>query len=164
MNGILIIDDEVKLRSLIARIIRLEGDGNFLVAEADNGKAALKKIAQENFDVIICDVKLPDINGVELIKEIKARQPLTEIILLTAYGNIPDGVQAIKNGAFDYITKGDDNNKILPLLYKAIEKVSFVAPVNAPSLCPNNSFSSSSLLKAAQLTATKLPLFLLLAL
>ena len=49
--------------------------------------------------------------------------PLTEIILLTAHGNIPDGVQAIKNGAFDYITKGDDNNKIIPLLSRAMEKV-----------------------------------------
>lgn len=58
----------------------------------------------------------------ELIQQIKKIQPLTEVILLTAYGNIPDGVQAIKNGAFDYITKGDDNNRIIPLLYRALEK------------------------------------------
>jgi DNA-binding NtrC family response regulator len=66
---------------------------------------------------------LPDGNGVEFSKKIKDKYPLVEIILLTAYGNIPDGVQAIKNGAFDYITKGDDNEKIIPLLYRAIEKV-----------------------------------------
>jgi DNA-binding NtrC family response regulator len=60
---------------------------------------------------------------VHLSKEIKEKFPLIEVILLTAYGNIPDGVQAIKNGAFDYITKGDDNNKIIPLLNKAMEKV-----------------------------------------
>lgn len=58
----------------------------------------------------------------ELIQQIKKIQPLTEVILLTAYGNIPDGVQAIKNGAFDYITKDDDNNRIIPLLYRALEK------------------------------------------
>jgi two-component system, NtrC family, response regulator len=60
---------------------------------------------------------------VDFIKDIKARHPATEIILLTAYGNIPDGVMAMKNGAFDYITKGDDNARIIPLLSKAIEKV-----------------------------------------
>lgn len=71
----------------------------------------------------MCDVKLPDGNGVDFSKEIKTKYPVLEIILLTAYGNIPDGVQAIKNGAFDYITKGDDNNKIIPLIHKALEKV-----------------------------------------
>ena len=71
---------------------------------------------------MLCDVKLPDGNGVEMVGRIKEAAPATEVILLTAYGNIPDGVQAIKNGAFDYITKGDDNNKILPLLSRATEK------------------------------------------
>lgn len=113
------IDDEEKLRKLMARIIELE---KFHVFQAEDAATALKKIEQQDFDAIICDVKLPDANGVELIQEIKKIQPLTEVILLTAYGNIPDGVQAIKNGAFDYITKGDDNNRIIPLLYRALEK------------------------------------------
>lgn len=113
------IDDEEKLRKLMARIIELE---KFQVFQAEDATTALKKIEQQDFDAIICDVKLPDANGVELIQQIKKIQPLTEIILLTAYGNIPDGVQAIKNGAFDYITKGDDNNRIIPLLYRALEK------------------------------------------
>lgn len=113
------IDDEEKLRKLMARIIELE---KFQVFQAEDATTALKKIEQQDFDAIICDVKLPDANGVELIQQIKKIQPLTEVILLTAYGNIPDGVQAIKNGAFDYITKGDDNNRIIPLLYRALEK------------------------------------------
>ncbi|MBK9984150.1 MAG: sigma-54-dependent Fis family transcriptional regulator [Saprospiraceae bacterium] len=120
MNKILIIDDEEKLRSLLARIISLEG---FEVIQAGDCKSALKKLDQSGIDVVLCDVKLPDGNGVELSKIIKDKCPHVEIILLTAYGNIPDGVQAIKNGAFDYITKGDDNNKIIPLLHRAIEKV-----------------------------------------
>ena len=82
-----------------------------------------KKLEHHDIDVVLCDVKLPDGNGVDLAKKIKDKFPLPEIVLLTAYGNIPDGVQAIKNGAFDYITKGDDNNKIIPLLYRAVEKV-----------------------------------------
>lgn len=120
MKNILIIDDEEKLRTLLARIISLEG---FNVTQANGCKSALKKLEQSEFDIVLCDVKLPDGNGVELSKIIKEKHSITEIILLTAYGNIPDGVQAIKNGAFDYITKGDDNNKILPLIYKAIDKV-----------------------------------------
>lgn len=103
----------------MARIIGLEG---FEVIEAGDCKSGLKKIEQHAFDVVLCDVKLPDGNGVDLTIAIKEKSPQTEVILLTAYGNIPDGVQAIKNGAFDYIVKGDDNNKIIPLLHRAIEK------------------------------------------
>ena len=120
MKKILIIDDEEKIRTLLSRIISLEG---FDVQVAGDCKTGLNKLDREDFDVVLCDVKLPDGNGVELTKKIKDKFPLVEIILLTAYGNIPDGVQAIKNGAFDYITKGDDNNKILPLLHRAVEKV-----------------------------------------
>lgn len=103
----------------MARIISLEG---FEVTQAGDCKSGLKKLAQESFDVVLCDVKLPDGNGVDLTAVIKEKAPCTEVILLTAYGNIPDGVQAIKNGAFDYIVKGDDNNKIIPLIHRAIEK------------------------------------------
>ena len=120
MNKVLIIDDEEKLRTLLAKIISLEG---FEVLQAGDVKKGLQKLENADVDVVICDFKLPDGTGVELSKTIKEKYPAIEIILLTAYGNIPDSVQAIKNGAFDYITKGDDNNKIIPLLYKATEKV-----------------------------------------
>ena len=119
MAKILIIDDEQQLRGLLARIIGLEG---YEVAQAPDCAAGLKMLRQYDPDVVLCDVKLPDGNGVEMVGRIKEAAPATEVILLTAYGNIPDGVQAIKNGAFDYITKGDDNNKILPLLSRAAEK------------------------------------------
>ena len=127
MKKILLIDDEEKLRKLMARIIELE---KIEVSQAENGAAGLKLLEKQYFDVVICDVKLPDANGVELIPQMKKIQPLAEIILLTAYGNIPDGVQAIKNGAFDYITKGDDNNRIIPLVYRALEKVELSKRVN----------------------------------
>jgi len=103
----------------MARIISLEG---FEVVHAADCKSGLKKLEQNSIDVVLCDVKLPDGNGVDLTTTIKQKAPHTEVILLTAYGNIPDGVQAIKNGAFDYIVKGDDNNKIIPLIHRAIEK------------------------------------------
>lgn len=119
LKKVLILDDEEKLRTLLARIIGLEG---FEVTQAADCKSALKKLEHTTFDIMLCDVKLPDGNGVELVGKIKTLYPALEIILLTAYGTIPDGVQAIKNGAFDYIIKGDDNNKIIPLIYRALEK------------------------------------------
>lgn len=119
MDKVLIIDDENQLRGLLSRIIGLEG---YEVIQAENCATGLKQLARTNPEVVLCDVKLPDGNGVDLVSRIKAAAPGTEVILLTAYGNIPDGVQAIKNGAFDYITKGDDNNKIIPLLSRAMEK------------------------------------------
>ncbi len=120
-NGkILVIDEEEKLRHLVARIIRLEGH---TVLEAPGLKSALKIIEKEEPDVLLCDVRLPDGSGVDFTKEVKGKYPVIEIILLTAYGNITDGVQAMKNGAFDYLTKGNDNDKIVPLLGKALEKV-----------------------------------------
>lgn len=119
-HKVLIIDDEEKLRSLLVRIIKSEG---FEVFEAKDLKSGFKKLEQTDIDVVLCDVKLPDGNGVDFVQNIKSSFPLAEVILLTAFGNIPDGVQAMKNGAFDYIVKGDDNDKIIPLLYKAVEKV-----------------------------------------
>jgi len=119
LKNILLIDDEEKLRSLLTRLISMEG---FEVIQAPDCKTATKKLDQHDIDVVLCDVKLPDCHGVDFLSTIKKKYPLIEVILLTAYGNIPDGVQAIKNGAFDYIVKGDDNNKIIPLLYRAMEK------------------------------------------
>lgn len=119
MKTVLIIDDEDKLRSLLARIIRAEG---FEVLEAADCKSGLLAIDNPAIDAVLCDVRLPDGNGVELVPVLKGRNPMAEIILLTANGNIADGVQAMKNGAMDYIVKGDDNDRILPLLEKAIEK------------------------------------------
>ena len=120
MKNILIIDDEEKLRLLLARIVKSEG---FEVFQAQDLKSGFKKLEQNDIDVVLCDVKLPDGNGVDFLQKIKTSFPLTEVILLTAFGKISDGVQAMKNGAFDYIVKGDDNDKIIPLLYKALEKV-----------------------------------------
>ena len=119
MSKILIVDDEIQIRSLLVRMMELEG---YDVCQAGDCRAALKQLELQNPDVVLCDVFLPDGNGVDLVLAIKKAAPNVEVILLTAHGNIPDGVQAIKNGAFDYITKGDDNNKIIPLISRAVEK------------------------------------------
>ena len=92
-STVLIIDDEEKLRNLLSRIIKAEG---FEVIEAADCKSGLKKIEQNEIDVVFCDVKLPDGNGVDLTQQIKSKSPGAEVILLTAFGNITDGVQAMK--------------------------------------------------------------------
>ncbi|MBC7399425.1 MAG: sigma-54-dependent Fis family transcriptional regulator, partial [Mucilaginibacter sp.] len=120
--NVLIIDDEQGLAALISRILELEG---FHLFKAYTAKEGMKTLTLEDIHVVISDVKLPDINGVELVKLIKEKKPYVEVINLTAHGTIADGVQAIKNGGFDYITKGDDNDKIIPLVYKAAEKAQF---------------------------------------
>lgn len=122
LKKILLIDDENKLRQLLARIIQLEWD-DLEVFQAANLKAGYQILKTKEIDVVLCDVKLPDGNGVEAVLEIKKLQPLAEVLLMTAFGQIADGVQAIKNGAFDYMTKGDDNNKVIPLINKAFQKV-----------------------------------------
>lgn len=119
MSKILVVDDEVQIRTLLSRMLELEG---YEVCQAGDCRTALRQLEFQSPDVVLCDVFLPDGNGVDLVSSVKKTAPNVEIILLTAHGNIPDGVQAIKNGAFDYITKGDDNNKIIPLVSRAVEK------------------------------------------
>lgn len=120
MDTILIIDDEPMIRKLLSRIMGLEG---YEVLQAVDCASGMKQIKTGNPQVVLCDVLLPDGNGVDMVSAIKKSYPDIEVILLTAHGNIPDGVQAIKNGAFDYITKGDDNNKIIPLISRAMDEV-----------------------------------------
>lgn len=121
MSGnILIIDDEIKLLKLLGMILSQE---NFNVKEASTARSAMTMLEQYDFDVVLSDVRLPDAFGVDLVKSIKTKYPHLEIILMTAFGNITDAVQAMKNGAYDYLVKGDDNEKIIPLVYKALEKV-----------------------------------------
>jgi two-component system NtrC family response regulator len=119
MTNVVIIDDEENLRKLLARVIELEG---YSVLQAGCARDGYKILQREHVHVVISDVKLPDGNGVELTSKIKKDFPGVEIIVLTAFGTIEDGVSAMKNGAFDYLTKGDHQEKIIPVLSKAAEK------------------------------------------
>ena len=119
-NSILIIDDEPTIRILLCKILELEGYEVYQAKDRASGLAMLRK---QEINVVLCDVFLPDGNGIDMIPELKNISPASKIILLTAHGNIPDGVQAIKNGAFDYIVKGDDNRKIIPLVSRAMDEI-----------------------------------------
>ncbi|MBS1625190.1 MAG: sigma-54-dependent Fis family transcriptional regulator [Bacteroidetes bacterium] len=124
---VLIIDDDKALQMLLARIISKEG---FDVLTAGDARSGLKVLEKEKVMVVMSDVNLPDANGIELVQTIKTKYPFTEIIVITGYGTIADGVMAIKNGAFDYLVKGDDNTKIIPLINKAIEKSQLQARID----------------------------------
>ncbi|MGZ4000726.1 MAG: response regulator, partial [Mucilaginibacter sp.] len=101
-STVLILEDENKFRGLLSRIIEVEG---YNVLQAQSARVALKLLETEDVRVVISDVKLPDANGVELVKRIKEIHSCIEVINLTAFGSIKDSVKAIKNGAFDYIMK-----------------------------------------------------------
>lgn len=123
-NHVLVIDDEERFRKLLSRIIGLEG---FEVFQAKNVKEALKILNEESVSVVVTDVKLPDGNGMDLLERIKNEYPLIEVILITAFGTIQDGVNAMKQGAFDYITKGDEDDHVHVVVERAAEKASMNA-------------------------------------
>lgn len=120
-GNLLLIDDETTLRQLTARVLELEGYAVAQAPDAARGLAWLRDHAAE-VAAILCDVKLPDAHGVDLLPRLKALAPLAEVVLLTAYGTVPDSVRAMKAGAFDFLTKGDSDDQLLVVVERAVEK------------------------------------------
>ncbi|TGD83077.1 sigma-54-dependent transcriptional regulator [Hymenobacter wooponensis] len=118
---LLLIDDEATLRQAISRMLELEGYTVLQAPDARRGLEALRQYAEEVL-VVLSDVKLPDGYGLDLLPRYKQAAPLAEVILLTAYGTIPDGVRAMKEGAFDYLTKGDSDDQLVVVVDRAAEK------------------------------------------
>lgn len=140
---ILIVDDESELRELLSRILQFEG---YDTQTGHDGISALKKIEKLQPHVVITDVQMPGMRGTDLVTEIKKLSPNTEVICLTAYGNIQDGVQAIKNGAYDYLEKDSYRTKILPLVAKAAEKASISFGSQKPPIHKNNKGSFEAII------------------
>ncbi len=118
---LLLIDDEARLRQLLAQVLELEGYTVLQAPDAYRGLALLGQHAAEVL-VVLSDVKLPDAHGVDLLPRFKALAPEAEVVLLTAFGTIPDGVRAMKQGAFDYLTKGDFEQQLVVVVERAAEK------------------------------------------
>ena len=118
---LLIIDDEAPLRQAIARMLELEG---YTVLQAPDARRGLETLQQHVADVLVVlsDVKLPDGYGLDLLPRYKAKAPLSEVILLTAFGTITDGVRAMREGAFDYLTKSDSDDQLVVVVDRAAEK------------------------------------------
>ena len=127
---LLIIDDEPQLRNMLQRLFQGEG---YAVTTAETGAQAMQRLKFQRFQVVLCDVKLPDANGVELTKAIKSQQPDAEVIVFTAFGTIGDAVKAVQNGAFHYLVKGDDNDKLIPTASQALVKAQAQRQVERPT-------------------------------
>lgn len=158
MIKILIVDDEDQLRTLLSRIISLEG---YEVYQADSIKSGMRQIKDNKPDIVLCDVFLPDGNGVEAIPQFKSLLPDVEIIMLTAHGNIADGVRAIKFGAFDYLTKGDDNVRIVPMLETVSKKISLHKNYSFKSMIGNSKPFINAWKLAKKVAATDTTILLL---
>ncbi|MFI5343084.1 MAG: sigma-54-dependent transcriptional regulator [Chlamydiales bacterium] len=117
--SILVVDDEINIRTALAKIIERQG---YVVEIAESGKAALSRLENNFFHLVITDLKLPDINGLEVLKKIKERSPETEVVVMTAYATIETAVNAIKGGAYDYLTKPVEKERLLLLIDKALER------------------------------------------
>ncbi|HRH57115.1 MAG TPA: sigma-54 dependent transcriptional regulator [Chitinophagales bacterium] len=123
MPKILIVDDEKAIRRTLKEILEYE---KYDIEEAEDGEIGLEKIEKNNYDVIILDVKMPKKDGIEVLTEMQQKGFDTPVIVLSGHGNIETAVEAVKKGAFDYIPKPPDLNRLLITVRNAMDKVSLV--------------------------------------
>jgi DNA-binding NtrC family response regulator len=123
MASILIIDDERAIRKTLGEILSYEG---YKIEEAADGEEGLKKFSATTFDVVLCDIKMPKMDGIEFLEKAKEINPDVPIIVISGHGNIETAVEAVKKGAFDYISKPPDLNRMLITLRNALDKQTLV--------------------------------------
>ena len=116
---ILVIDDDRSVRDMLSIVLKREG---YQIQEAENGLSALKKLKAESFDLVVSDIKMPDINGIELLKKVKALTPDTTVIMMTAYTSAVDAVEAMKLGAEDYISKPFNLEELKIVIRKSLRQ------------------------------------------
>jgi DNA-binding NtrC family response regulator len=120
MKGrVLVVDDEVRQRDILRMILQAEG---YETETAGNGRQALSAARREPFDVVLTDLKMPDLNGIELLTELMRAQPGSCVVLMTAHGSIDTAVEAMRRGAFDYLTKPLEKDEMLMVLRRAMER------------------------------------------
>ena len=123
MSHILIIDDERAIRKTLGEILSYEG---YKIEEASDGEEGLKKFKERAWDVVLCDIKMPKLDGIEFLEKAREANPDIPIIMISGHGTIETAVEAVKKGAFDYISKPPDLNRLLITLRNATEKTSLV--------------------------------------
>lgn len=123
MPKILIIDDERSIRNTLKEILTYEG---FEVVEAQDGLEGLKAVEKAKFDVILCDIKMPKMDGIEVLEKIQEMASETPVVIVSGHGNIDTAVEAIKKGAFDYIAKPLDLNRTLVTIRNAMDRSTLV--------------------------------------
>lgn len=123
MPNILIIDDEKAIRNVLKEILGNEG---FSVEEAPDGEEGLKKFSAGSFDVVLCDIKMPKLDGIEFLQKVMETGSDTPVIMISGHGNIETAVEAVKKGAFDFISKPPDLNRMLITIRNAMDKTTLV--------------------------------------
>ncbi|HEY2720946.1 MAG TPA: sigma-54 dependent transcriptional regulator [Chitinophagaceae bacterium] len=124
MAEILIIDDEKSIRKTLGEILSFEG---YKIEEASDGEEGLKKFKDKNYDVVLCDIKMPKIDGIEFLQKAGESNPDVPIIMISGHGNIETAVEAVKTGAYDYISKPPDLNRLLITIRNAMDKSNLVS-------------------------------------
>jgi DNA-binding NtrC family response regulator len=124
MADILIIDDEKSIRKTLTEILSYEG---YKIDEAGDGEEGLKKFSEKTYDVVLCDIKMPKLDGIEFLDRSKLINPDVPVIMISGHGNVETAVEAVKKGAFDYISKPPDLNRLLITLRNALDKQKLVA-------------------------------------
>lgn len=123
MADILIIDDEKAIRKTLTEILSFEG---YKLDEASDGEEGLKKFKEKTFDLVLCDIKMPKLDGIEFLQKASEVNPDIPIIMISGHGNIETAVEAVKKGAYDYISKPPDLNRLLITIRNAMERTSLV--------------------------------------
>jgi DNA-binding NtrC family response regulator len=123
MADILIIDDEKAIRKTLSEILSFEG---YKIEEASDGEEGLKKFKDKNYDLVLCDIKMPKLDGIEFLQKASESNSDVPIIMISGHGNIETAVEAVKKGAFDYISKPPDLNRLLITIRNAMDRSSLV--------------------------------------
>jgi two-component system nitrogen regulation response regulator NtrX len=123
MPRVLIIDDEKSIRNTLKEILEYEG---YSVDEAADGHAGLEKLNDESYDVVLCDIKMPKMDGLEVLSKAQDICPDTPFVMISGHGTLETAVEATKKGAYDFISKPPDLNRLLITLRNAIDKSSLV--------------------------------------
>jgi two-component system nitrogen regulation response regulator NtrX len=121
MSKILIIDDEKSIRSALQEILEYE---KYYVELAENGLEGIEKFNANNFDIILCDIKMPEMDGIEVLEKINESEKDVQVIMISGHANVENAVDAIKKGAFDFIEKPLDLNRLLITVRNALDKTS----------------------------------------
>ena len=124
MSKILIIDDEKAIRKTLSEILSFEG---YEIEEAADGEEALRMFKSKNYDVVLCDIKMPKVDGIEFLQQATEHNPDTPVIMISGHGNIETAVEAVKKGAYDFIQKPPDLNRLLITIRNAKEKNNLVS-------------------------------------
>ncbi len=124
---ILVVDDDLSVRTLCVDILEREG---YKVDDVESGEQALEFINNNNYNLLLLDINLPNINGVEVLKRVKKKLPQCEVIMMTAYGNVKTAVESMRLGAYDYISKPFDVKKFALLISHCLEKQNLVTEVS----------------------------------